>query len=163
MLDHLPALVALTCPSYLSYDRCAQRLVLVDRVLGVRQPRGRAPDRFPFRGRRHDSANAELKACDASSNPHLALGGLILAGLDGLRRGLQLPEPATHDPATLPDERPLPADQLAALAELEADPVLMDGLGDLLGRCVLATRRAEHASCIRMGDEAVRAVTFDVL
>jgi hypothetical protein len=39
----------------------------------------------------------------------------------------------------------------------------MGGLGDLLGSCVLATRRAEYARCVRMGDEAVRAVTFALL
>ena len=112
----------------------------------------------------------ELKTCDASSNPHLALGGLVLAGLDGLERELTLPEPAAHDPAHLDAEearrsgiRPLPADQAAALDALEADTVIMNGLGDLLGRCVLATRRAEYAQCVRMGDEEVRRVTFAVL
>jgi glutamine synthetase len=121
----------------------------------------------PFRGRERESANAELKACDASSNPYLALGGLILAGLDGVERGLDLPEPAAVDPATLTPEqarrcgiRPLPADQREALARLEADRVLMTGLGDLLGRCILATRRAEYDRCVRMGDEDVRAATF---
>ena len=116
------------------------------------------------------SPNAELKTCDASSNPHLALGGLVLAGLDGLTRELTLPEPAAHDPAHLDAEaarrcgiRPLPTDQATALDALEADPVLMAGLGDLLGRCVLATRRAEYARCTQMGDEAVRRVTFAVL
>ncbi len=38
----------------------------------------------------------------------------------------------------------------------------MDGLGDLLARCVLATRRAEYERCVRMGDDAVRTVTFGV-
>jgi hypothetical protein len=52
---------------------------------------------------------------------------------------------------------------VTALDTLEADPVLMAGLGDLLGRCVLATRRAEYARCTQMGDEAVRRVTFAVL
>ena len=36
-------------------------------------------------------------------------------------------------------------------------------MGDLLTRCVLATRRAEYARCVRMGDEAVRTVTFALL
>jgi hypothetical protein len=38
----------------------------------------------------------------------------------------------------------------------------MDGLGDLLARCVLATRRAEYDRCAAMGDDAVRAATFSV-
>ncbi|GAA1257966.1 glutamine synthetase family protein [Pseudonocardia aurantiaca] len=170
VLDHLPALVALTCPSYLSYDRLRPSAWAGSTVSwGYDNREAALRVTSPFRGREWESANAELKACDASSNPHLALGGLILAGLDGLARGLDLPEAAAADPAALsPEEaercgiRPLPADQRAALAHLEQDAVLMDGLGDLLGRCVLATRRAEYDRCAGMGDDAVRAATFSV-
>jgi glutamine synthetase len=170
VLDHLPALVALTCPSYLSYDRLRPSAWAGSTVSwGYDNREAALRVASPFRGRERESANAELKACDASSNPHLALGGLILAGLDGLERGLDLPEPAPSDPASLTPEqarrcgiRPLPADQRAALAHLEEDAVLMDGLGDLLARCVLATRRAEYDSCVAMGDAAVRAATFSV-
>jgi glutamine synthetase len=168
VLDHLPALVALTCPSYLSYDRLRPSAWAGSTVSwGFDNREAALRVASPFRGRERESANAELKACDASSNPHLALGGLILAGLDGVERGLDLPEPAALDPAALSPEqarrcgiRPLPADQRAALSLLEADSVLMKGLGDLLGRCVLATRRAEYDRCVRMGDDAVRVATF---
>jgi glutamine synthetase len=170
VLDHLPALVALTCPSYLSYDRFRPGEWAGSTVSwGYDNREAALRVTSPFRGREHESANAELKACDASSNPYLALGGLILAGLDGLARGLNLPEPAALDPASLTAEqarrcgiRPLPADQREALGNLESDAVLMDGLGDLLARCILATRRAEYARCAAMGDEAVRAATFAV-
>ena len=97
------------------------------------------------------------------------MGGLILAGLDGLARGLDLPEPARRDPALLPPEQirrcgitALPATQAVALACLEADEVLVGGLDDLLTRCVLATRRAEYDRCMQMGDDAVRRATFAV-
>lgn len=171
VLDHLPALVALTCPSYLSYDRLRPSAWAGSTVSwGYDNREAALRVTSPFRGREHESPNVELKACDGSSNPHLALGGLILAGLDGLTRGLDLPEPAAHDPASLTAEqarrcgiRPLPATQREALDRLEADAVLMDGLGDLLARCVLATRRAEYERCLRMGDDAVRAATFAIL
>ena len=65
-------------------------------------------------GREDVSPNAELKTCDASSNPHLALGGLVLAGLDGLDRELTLPEPAAHDPAHLDAEAAPPLRHPAA-------------------------------------------------
>ncbi|MGI9062959.1 MAG: glutamine synthetase family protein [Pseudonocardiaceae bacterium] len=170
VLDHLPALVALTCPSYLSYDRLRPSAWAGSTVSwGYDNREAALRVASPFRGREHESANAELKTCDASSNPHLALGGLILAGLDGMARGLDLPEPAAHDPASLTAEeadrcgiRPLPANQREALARLEADAVLVDGLGDLLTRCILATRRAEYDRCVRMGDDAVRALTFAI-
>jgi glutamine synthetase len=123
----------------------------------------------PFRGREEESTNAELKACDASSNPYLALGGLILAGLDGLARGRDLPEPARHDPALMTPEQArrcgitaLPSTQAIALTRLEADEVLVGGLGDLLTRCILALRRAEYDRCVQMGDDAVRRATFAI-
>ena len=171
VLDHLPALVALTCPSYLSYARLQPSAWAASTVSwGFDNREAALRIASPFRGREDVSPNAELKTCDASSNPHLALGGLVLAGLDGLTRELTLPEPAAHDPAHLDAEaarrcgiRPLPTDQATALDALAADPVLMAGLGDLLGRCVLATRWAEYARCTQMGDEAVRRVTFAVL
>jgi glutamine synthetase len=170
VLDHLPALVALTCPSYLSYDRLRPSAWAGSTVSwGYDNREAALRVASPFRGRERESANAELKACDPSSNPYLALGGLILAGLDGVARGLELPEPAVRDPASLsPEEarrsgiRPLPADQREAHALLEDDAVLMDGLGELLARCILATRRAEYDRCVEMGDDAVRAATFAV-
>lgn len=170
VLDHLPALVALTCPSYLSYERLRPSVwagCTVSWGYDNRESALRVVS--PFRGREQESANAELKACDGSANPYLALGGLILAGLDGVDRGLDLPEPAQHDPAALTPEQarrcaisPLPTSQELALRALERDPVLMGGLGELLSRCILATRRAEYDRCVEMGDEAVRRATFSV-
>ena len=50
----------------------------------------------PFLGAAH--ANIELKACDASANPYLALAVVIAAGLSGIEDGLTLPEPIQEDP-----------------------------------------------------------------
>ena len=114
---------------------------------------------------RPESTNVELKACDPSCNPYLALGGLITAGLDGIRRRLQPPEPALHDPATLTGEearragvRPLPTTMRDGLAALQADEVLFGSLGDLLGRCIIAVRTSEAEAFEAMSpDEARRA------
>ncbi|MGH3935253.1 MAG: glutamine synthetase family protein [Pseudonocardiaceae bacterium] len=170
VLDHLPALVALTCPSYLSYDRLRPSAWAGSTVSwGYDNREAALRVVSPFRGREEESTNAELKACDASCNPYLALGGLILAGWDGLTRGLDLPEPARHDPALMTPEQALrcgitalPATQKIALTRLEADEVLVGGLGDLLTRCILATRRAEYDRCVQLGDEAVRKATFAI-
>jgi glutamine synthetase len=106
-----------------------------------------------FGGLEEASTNAELKACDASCNPYLALGGLIAAGLDGLERGLEPPEPVEVDPATIAeDERAargiveLPATQAEALDALAADPVLTAALGSILAESYLAVRRSEWAA-----------------
>jgi glutamine synthetase len=44
------------------------------------------------------AANVELKACDASANPYLALAAVIAAGLAGIADGLVLPDPINEDP-----------------------------------------------------------------
>jgi glutamine synthetase len=106
------------------------------------------------------STNAELKAADASSNPYLAVGGLIAAGLDGLERELEPPEPVEVDPATIDeDDRErrgivrLPATQKEALDALEADAVLTGALGPVLTESYLAVRRSEWET-YSAGDEA---------
>lgn len=164
VLDHLPALVALTCPSFNSYERLQPHAWAGSTVswgLDNRECSVRVAS--PFRGREAESTNVELKACDPSCNPYLALGGLILAGLDGIRRGLQPPELATRDPANMsPDEqarcgvRPLPGTLRDALANLSADPILFPALGKLLGTCILNVRTAEIEALEQLSPEAAR-------
>jgi len=111
--------------------------------------------RIPSRmwGDDEGSANLELKASDSTGNPYLALGGLIHAGLDGIRRKLDPGEPVNVDPATLSDaERRsrgvarLPTSLGEALDELERDEVLMEALGPLRRTAYLAVKRWEIAS-----------------
>ena len=102
VLQHLPALVALTCPSFNSYERLQPSAWAGSTVSwGLDNREGSVRVASPFRGREMESTNVELKACDPSCNPYLALGGLIHAGLDGVRRGLEPPEPARNDPARM--------------------------------------------------------------
>ena len=170
MLDHLPALVALTCPSFNSYDRLKP-----DAWAGATVSWG--PDNrecsvrvaSPFRGREMESTNVELKACDPSCNPYLALGGLILAGLDGVARGLEPPPPVLVNPSTLSEAgrrehgvRALPTSQRDALAELQRDDVLFSALGDLLGRCLIAVRTSESDAMDAMDADAARAAHLRV-
>jgi glutamine synthetase len=98
------------------------------------------------------STNAELKACDASCNPYLALGGLIAAGVDGLERGLEPPEPVEVDPATIDEKERerrgiarLPETQEQALDALADDELLLEALGPVLAESYLAVRRSEWA------------------
>ena len=87
------------------------------------------------------------------------MGGLIAAGLDGLERGLEPPEPVEVDPATI-DEREraergivrLPETQEQALEALAADELLLDALGPVLAGSYLAVRRSEWAAYSE-GDE----------
>jgi glutamine synthetase len=151
VLEHLPGLCGLTAPSFNSYHRIIPQYWAGAYVCWGYDNR-EAPVRVAsvFRGAEEASTNAELKACDASCNPYLALAGLIVAGLDGLERGLEPPEPVDVDPATIEESTRtargivrLPATQAEALDALEADELLLDALGPVLAESYLAVRRSE--------------------
>src|SRR5437763_1788040 len=102
VLAHLPGLCALTAPSFNSYHRILPQYWAGAFVCWGHDNR-EAPVRVPslFRGLEEASTNAELKSADASSNPYLAVGGLIAAGLDGIERGLEPAPPVEVDPVTI--------------------------------------------------------------
>ena len=154
VLDHLPGLCGLAAPSFNSYHRIVPHYWAGAFVCWGYDNR-EAPVRVAsvFRGAEEASTNAELKACDASCNPYLALGGLLAAGLDGIERGLEPPEPVDVDPATIAeDERArrgivrLPSTQAEALDALAADDLLSGSLGPILRDAYLAVRRSEWAA-----------------
>jgi len=149
VLAHLPGLVALSCGSVNSYRRLAPSMWsgaftcygMDNREAAIRvcSPIGPA-----------GSVNLELKPCDSSGNPYLALGGFIHAGIDGIRRSLDPGEPLSVDPATLSSSertrlavRRLPSSLGEALDALEADSLLMSALGPLRSTAYLAVKRSE--------------------
>jgi glutamine synthetase len=154
ILDHLPALLALTCPTYNSYRRLQPHFwSSAYTAWGPDNREGaiRVPSQFD--SDRAGSTNAELKSSDSSSNPYLALGGLLAAGLDGVKRQLTPGDPTLIDPGNYSDEerasrgiQRFPATLKEALDNLERDRVLMDALGPLLSRSYLAVKRLEWES-----------------
>lgn len=94
----------------------------------------------------------EFKTADASSNPYLALGAVIAAGLDGIKKMMELPEPVRKDPATLtPAEKdkigikPLPTTLEEALTTLKEDEVLLNALGVELSQTYIVVKEEELA------------------
>ena len=105
VLDHVHGLIALTAPTVNSYRRLQPRFW--SSAYSCYGPDNReAALRIPslFWGREAESTNFELKPCDPSCNPYLALGALIAACLDGIERGLKPAAAVTVDPATLTEE-----------------------------------------------------------
>src|SRR5215475_3943371 len=151
VLEHLPALLALTCPSVNSYRRLQPHFwSSAYTAWGPDNREGAVRIPSTFASDRAGSTNAELKACDASANPYLALGGLLAAGLDGVTRKLDPGPPVLVDPGTLSEserrERGIqryPTSLRAALERLEADAVLTRALGPTLARAYLAVKRSE--------------------
>jgi glutamine synthetase len=166
LLAHLPALLAITCPSVNSYRRLAPNMwASAYTCWGPDNREAAVRVASPFAGRVEASTNVELKAVDGSANPYLALGAIVAAGLDGVRRGLDPGEPLTVNPATLGDaERAArgicryPATLLEAVAELERDQVLLDALGPALAHELIAVRKAEWDQFSGLSAEAECAV-----
>jgi glutamine synthetase len=140
ILAHMPALCALTAAAVPSYMRLTPNRWAPTRAdLGV-QDRGVAlrvcpvfadPARTPDR-----QFNLEYRVADAAASPYMALAGIVLAGLDGLQHGLELPgATGAFLPRSLPE----------ALDALEADSVLTAALGPTMTRAYLMLKRAEAA------------------
>ncbi len=153
IMEHLPGLTLLTSPSMNSYRRISPgswSTAYICYGQDNREAAVRIPSRFW--GSEMASTNLEYRPADSSSNPYIALGGIIAAGLDGIQRGLMPPEGLCidTDPARLtPDElaargiKRLPSSLLEAINELEADTTLTDAMGPLLADSYLTVRKAD--------------------
>jgi len=149
ILQHLPALMALTTPSPNSFKRIRPHFwsgAFACWGYGNREAAIRVPGQ-PFGS---PLSNLELKTVDPTCNPYLALGAVIAAGLDGIERNLGLPEPVQMDPADLSETerhdrgiRQLPSNLGEAIQALETDALLASALGPELFRSFLAVRRME--------------------
>ena len=143
LLEHADALQALLGPTVNAYKR-----ILPDSLAPTHANWGHdnrtAFCRVPSeRGAR---ARIEVRTGDGSACAHLILAGILLAGLDGIERGLEPPPPVVGDAYRLDEAHAgsrLPADLGAALDALEADAVLRERLGEPLVRTFVAMKRFE--------------------
>lgn len=161
IFDELPAIVAVACPSPLSYRRLQPHhwsgatlcWGLENREAALRFITG-------MKGTEGHAANVEVKPVDGTCNPYLAMGALLAAGLHGVRTGATLPPPTVEDPADLSGEeqrarrmRQLPASLPEAADELAASSVLREAMGDLLFETFVATRRGDHEQHAEVDEE----------
>ncbi|MGW2416693.1 glutamine synthetase family protein [Streptomyces tubercidicus] len=166
ILNALPALLAIGCPSPASYLRLQpshwagvyQCWGVENREAALRLITG-APDD-------PDGGHAEVKTFDAAANPYLAVGAVLAAGLHGIETTAQLPAPHVGDPGTLGvRERArrgivrLPATLTEAADRLEKSAPLYEALGEVLHGAVLAVRRAEEAQFADCAAEEIAAAT----
>jgi glutamine synthetase len=117
ILHHMPAICAVTAPSPVSYLRLVPNRWAPTVIDILRQDRGACLRICPvFAAAQPDEVarqfNVEFRACDAAASPYLALGAVMFAGADGIRRSLQLPGPAAAPPS-LPPTLSVALDQLS--------------------------------------------------
>jgi len=87
ILLHGPAIVALTNPTTNSYKRLVPGYEAPIYLAFSRANRS-AAIRLPAGVRDDKGARLEFRTPDASSNPYLAFAAILMAGLDGIERGL---------------------------------------------------------------------------
>jgi len=165
ILEHLPAVMAFTASTPNSYQRIAPGMwssAYISYGLDNREAAVRLAS--PVAGAESATANIELKPVDVTANPYLALAAVLVAGMDGMERGLDPGEPTMVDPATLGEEerasrgiRPFPASLDEALDALENDDVLIEALGEPLVRTHLAVGRAQAEIAREIPPEEVAA------
>lgn len=154
VLAHAGAVVALTAPSPVSYRRLGPHhwscgfaaLGVQNREAMLRVIPGAGPDPAA----RARGFNIEYRPCDATASPYLALGAVVRAGLEGIRRGLEAPVPVGRDPADMSGEeraragiRPLPATLAEAADALAADRVAAGWMAPRMRATYLALKRWE--------------------
>lgn len=157
ILEHLPALMALTTPCRNSYARLGKHL-----WSGAFACWGYDNREAALRLPTHPTglSHVEFKTHDATANPYLALGALLFAGLDGILRERPLPEAVQIDPGLLsPEEliergvRELPNSLAEVLGHLENDSWLTSCLGPELAHSYLCVKREELRTASELSSE----------
>ncbi len=155
ILQKMPALTALTAASTISYIRLVphrwsaafNNLGIQDREAGVR----RAPVFEASGAAAAEQFNLEYRAGDAAASPYFFLGGLVWAGLHGLRQGLATPDGTDEDPSEMTEAElesrglvRLPQSLATALDTLAGDEDLKAAMGPLLHQVYLQHKRFEN-------------------
>ena len=138
ILDHAPAITAVTNPTVNSYKRLVpgyEAPVYIawsdrNRSALIRKPAARIPA----------ASRIEARFPDPSCNPYLALAALINAGIDGIERDLDAPDPVRENIYDFDEQKRqeygidvLPTNLGEAIEALENDEVILEGLGPHVG------------------------------
>ena len=134
LLYHARSFTAITNPTVNSYKRLVsgyEAPVYVAWAGKNRSPLVRVP------GKRGSSTRMELRSPDPACNPYLAFAVMIRAGLDGIEKQMQPPEPVECNIFTMSvaerEQRHLtllPNSLHAALTLLENNPLMLETLGN---------------------------------
>ena len=125
LLQHAPALVALTNPTTNSYKRLVPGYEAPVNIAYSARNRS-ACARIPMYSASPKAKRVEFRVPDPSCNPYLAFSALLMAGLDGIQNKIDPGEPMDKDLYDLPPEEKakipqVPGSLAQALIELEKD------------------------------------------
>ncbi|HEX7090385.1 MAG TPA: type I glutamate--ammonia ligase [Longimicrobiales bacterium] len=147
LLEHARSFCLVTNPLVNSYKRLVpgyEAPVHVAWAHRNRSPLVRVP------ARRGKGTRVELRMPDPAANPYLALAVQLAAGLDGIRRRIEPPEPVEKNIFTLSvrDRRryriqELPRDLSEALEAFRRSPLMREVLGDHVFNHLIAAKEQE--------------------
>ncbi|EEA22443.1 hypothetical protein TMatcc_001291 [Talaromyces marneffei ATCC 18224] len=146
ILDQLPAILAFTLPQQESYARVQSGIWSG----GEYAAWGWENKEIPLRRIEHN--HFELKLMDGFANPYLALCALLAAGMDGLKRGIQLsagPCPRGANMLSLEEREKLgictllPKSLSESLDILVSNAVICETIGQAIIEPYLAIKRGE--------------------
>ncbi|MBV8399567.1 MAG: glutamine synthetase [Acetobacteraceae bacterium] len=169
ILHHMPALAAVTAPSVASYFRLTpNRWAPTWTNLGYRD-RGASLRVCPVFAPTSpaDAAaqfNLEYRVADATASPYMALGALVQAGVDGVRRALPLPAAPTQGFWEMSEAArlqagacPLPHTLSEALGALADTAAARDWFGERFLDVYLRFKASEQRAVASLGDAEVCA------
>jgi glutamine synthetase len=122
LLAHAPALLAFCAPTTNSYRRLVPGYEAPVNLVWSQRNRS-ACIRIPMYSRSAKAKRVEFRCPDAAANPYLAFAAMLMAGLDGVQRGLDPGAPADYDLFEHADGRiaQVPGSLAEALDALERD------------------------------------------
>lgn len=141
LLLHAPGATPFSTPTINGYKRYRPNSLAPDRVAWARD--NRAAMLRVLGGAGDAGTRIENRVGEPAANPYLYMASQIVAGLDGMARGLA--PGASADSPYEADAPLLPANLEAALDALLADPVLVAGFGAGFVDYLVRIKRAEAA------------------
>ena len=141
LLDHAQGMAALAVPTVNGFERFSANRLAPQSVNWGRDNRGALLRVVGASGDR--ATRIENRIGEPAANPYLYIASQIHAGLDGIQR--QLTAPRASDAPYGDAQQKLPSSLAQALAALQADPALTQGLGLDFVNCYTHIKRHELA------------------
>jgi glutamine synthetase len=150
LLAHARGMIAILAPLVNSYKRLVPGYEAPVYISWARINRS-ALIRIPQASRgRPEATRVELRCPDPSCNPYLAFAAMLAAGLDGIKRNLELARPVEENLYHFDDTmirkqgvRMLPASLEEALNEFAEDEIIQTALGAHVCEWFIEAKRAE--------------------
>ena len=159
LLEHARAASAFSAPTINAYKRYRPNSLAPDRAAWARDNRGAMLRALGGPG--DPATRIENRAGEPAANPYLYLASQLLAGLDGIGRGLN-PPPLSATPYDNPDAAPLPKSLMEAIEVLEHDEFFRAKLGDKFIDYFSFIKRAECARFLSTVTDWEQAEYFEM-